>query len=421
MIPIIYAGQEVFMQFRIVSAAAIICLFLSIAFSSGFTVSESPRNMGRKVNSTANDFAPAISPDGSYMIFNSNRNGKYQDLFISYYRNGTWSTPEPLDILNSPYNDETPFITADGRYLLFASDRDGSMEMRDENNQVKVSFDIYFSENIDGKWTVPEPVPGEINTVHHERTPSLTSEGKLYYATWLFGDSSRTLLIEAENVDGNFVNPRPMKGPFNTGFPDVGLIPAEDLNGFFFASVRPDSFGLYDLYFVSYKNGVYGTPVNLGEKINSEANEMYLTRADQRYFISSNRDGGVGQFDLYSAFIFTKEADFETRAIHFDYDRSVIKKESYPYLDALAVFLRDNSDVRLEIVGHTDLHGSDEHNNRLSLERAEAVKKYLTGKGLNPERFKTSGAGKTSPVVRRKGKGYDELNRRTEFRIIRDK
>ena len=178
---------------------------------------------------------------------------------------------------------------------------------------------------------------------------------------------------------------------------------------------------MYDLYFVSFENGEYGTPVNLGNRINSEANEMYLTRADQRYFISSNREGGVGQFDLYSAFVFTRETSFETRAIHFDYDKADIKKESYAYLDALALFLKENSDVRIEIIGHTDLHGSDEHNNRLSLERAESVKKYLTGKGLDAGRFRTSGAGKKQPVVNRTGKGFDELNRRTEFKIIRDK
>jgi len=393
-----------------------------MAYSGKFTASEAPKNMGKQVNCAQNDFAPAVSPDGSYMIFNSNRNGKYQDLFISYFRDGAWSTPEPLDILNSPYNDETPFISADGRYLVFASDRDGSMEMpANENNQVRVSFDLYWSENIDGKWTNPEPLPGEVNTIHHERTPSLTSDGKLYYTTWLFGDSSKTVLVEAENVDGNFVNPRPMKGPFNIGFQDVGLIPAEDLKGFFFASNRPDSIGLYDLYFVSFEDGKYGEPVNLGNKINSEANEMYLTRADQRYFISSNREGGIGLFDLYSAFIFTREANFETRAIHFDYDKSGLKKESYPYLDALADFLKENGDVKLDIVGHTDLHGSDEHNNKLSLERAESVKKYLTGKGLDAGRFRTSGAGKTQPVVNRTGKGFDEINRRTEFKIIKDK
>ena len=409
------------MQYSKIFLTSLICLLTTMAYSGKFTASEAPKNMGKQVNSSQNDFAPAVSPDGSYMIFNSNRNGKYQDLFVSYYRDGVWSAPESLDILNSPYNDETPFISSDGKYLVFASDRDGSMEMRDENNQVKVSFDIYWSENIDGKWTTPEPLPGEINTVHHERTPSLTSDGKLYYTTWLFGDSSKTVLVEAENVDGNFVNPKPMKGPFNIGFQDVGLIPAEDLKGFFFASNRPDSLGLYDLYFVSFENGVYGEPVNLGDKINSEANEMYLTRADQRYFISSNRDGGSGMFDLYSAFMFTREANFETRAIHFDYNKSNIKKESYSYLDALALFLKENGDVMLEIVGHTDLHGSDEHNNRLSRERAESVKKYLSGKGLDASRFRTSGAGKTQPVVNRTGKGYDELNRRTEFKIIRDK
>ncbi len=75
----------------------------------------------------------------------------------------------------------------------------------------------------------------------------------------------------------------------------------------------------------------------------------------------------------------------------------------------------------MEIVGHTDLHGTDEYNNQLSLKRADAVKNYLVEKGLDPKRFKIYGAGKTQPVVNQIGKGFDELNRRTEFKILKNK
>jgi outer membrane protein OmpA-like peptidoglycan-associated protein len=98
----------------------------------------------------------------------------------------------------------------------------------------------------------------------------------------------------------------------------------------------------------------------------------------------------------------------------------VIKPESFPYLDALSKFLEENENINLEIVGHTDLHGTDEYNKQLSLERAKAVEKYLVEKGLDSRRFTVSGVGKSQPVVNRIGEGFDELNRRTEFKILKD-
>lgn len=407
----------------------IIAVVIALSITTGnlhaglFSVADPPKNIGTPVNTAANDFAPALGPDGRYMIFNSNRGGKYQDLYVSHFKDGAWQTPRPLTRLNSPYNDESPFLSSDGNILIFSSDRDGSYELpKDDNGNIKVSFDLYWSSLVNGEWTVPERLPGEVNTASHEKAPSLSRDGKtLYYCVWPFGDITLATMMTAAYKDDGFRDTKPMPEPFNSGYRDLALIPAEDLDGFFFSSIRPDSLGQFDIYFVPYKNGTFGQPVNLGEKINSEESEIYLSRADQRYFITSNRRGGKGLFDLYSAFIFSRETNFETRAILFDFDKSAIKAESYPYLDALAKFLKNHGDIGLEIIGHTDLHGTDDYNNKLSQDRAESVKKYLASKELDAARFRISGAGKTRPVVNRTGEGYDELNRRTEFRIVKSK
>ncbi len=399
----------------------IITIFSTAGYSLTFSINTKPKNMGAPINSAANDFASAISPDGNYIIFNSKRGRKYQDLFISYLKNEKWSDPAPLSVVNSPFNEETPFISADGTTLLFSSDRDGSIEMpKDKKNRIKVSFDIYISKLKDGKWSKPVPIPGKINTMHHEKTPSLSKDGKtLYYAMWRFGMMSNILLVKASLKNGSFINPQKLPKPFNSGFFDIALLPAEDLGGFFFSSKRDDSIGMLDIYFVSFKDGKFGKVQNLGDKINSPKNELYLTKTDQRYFISSNRTGGKGLFDLYSSFIFQKENNFETRAIHFDFNRYDIKEESFKYLDALFIFLKENDKIKLKIIGHTDLHGTVDFNKELSIKRAQAVKEFLIIKGLQAERFQISGAGKSQPVVNKKGKEFDLLNRRTEFVIIK--
>ncbi len=389
-------------------------------FSSSFEVSDTPKNLNTPINSKENDFAPTISADGKTMIFNSNRNGKYQDLFISYNKDGKWTTPAPINELNSPYNDETPYIYyEDGSMiLLFSSDRDGSCEMpADESNIVKVSFDIYYSIFENNTWSPPLPILGDVNTIYHEKYPTVSKDGQtLYYAVWSFGQMETSILMQAEMSEEGFINKRPMPKPFNTGNYDLALIPAEDLGGFFFSSIREKGFGNWDLYFISYKNGKFGTPENLGEKLNSKENDLALCRADQRYFICSNREGSIGDYDIYSSFIFQEES-FETRAIHFDYNSDVIKDESFDYLNALAKYLSSNNKIKIEIIGHTDLHGSVEFNLDLSKRRALSVKNYLVSKGIEVSRLTLQGAGKSKPVIDKMGEGFDELNRRTEFII----
>jgi len=401
----------------ITAAAAVILSFILIA-ATGFKVSDSPRNIGSPVNTKYNDFSPTLAPDGTWMIFNSGRGGKYQNLYISHLKDGKWTEPKALNTVNSPYNDESPFLSRDGNILIFSSDRDGSIEMpKNEKNQVRVSFDLYWSKKSNGKWSKPQPLPGEVNTQHHEKSPSLSMDGKtLYYNMWPFGDISRVILVKAEFQDGKYMHPEKLPDPFNQGYRDFGLIPAEELGGFFFSSNRPENIGTVDLYFVSYEDGKFGKPENLGKMVNSKEADLYLARADQRYYITSSRE--KKNFDIYSSVVFVAGKSFDTRAIYFDFDRASIKSESYSYLDALAKYLKESPKIKVEIIGHTDLHGEEDYNKRLSLQRARAVKEYLVQRGLDPQRFKVSGAGESRPVRKGTGSGIDELNRRTEFKII---
>lgn len=113
-----------------------------------------------------------------------------------------------------------------------------------------------------------------------------------------------------------------------------------------------------------------------------------------------------------------KEASFDIHSIHFDFESAKIKEESYPYLKALADYLKKHPTMKFEIIGHTDLHGTAEFNNKLSLERAQSVRDYLTALGLDKERFNVRGAGKSKPKIPEKGPGADEANRRTEFKLL---
>ena len=102
----------------------------------------------------------------------------------------------------------------------------------------------------------------------------------------------------------------------------------------------------------------------------------------------------------------------------FDFDKSDIKPEGRSKLDDLAGKMKT---INLEVViaiGHTDAIGTDAYNQKLSVRRAEAVKKYLSSKGVEGNRIYTEGKGEKQPVASNKTAEGRAKNRRTEIEVI---
>jgi len=106
--------------------------------------------------------------------------------------------------------------------------------------------------------------------------------------------------------------------------------------------------------------------------------------------------------------------------IYFEFDKAIIKKESYPILDAVAATLQGNPSIQLvEIQGHTDERGDDAYNLDLSDRRAHAVRDYLIGKGVDEKRLTAQGYGETQPLDRRHNEAAWAKNRRVAFLILK--
>ncbi len=99
----------------------------------------------------------------------------------------------------------------------------------------------------------------------------------------------------------------------------------------------------------------------------------------------------------------------------FDYDKSVIKPEGYPLLDEVAVILKKNPAMSVELQGHTDNVGTKEYNMALSMRRSNAVAQYLVGKGILRNRMATTGFGFEKPVALNGSDFGRSLNRRVEI------
>ena len=102
----------------------------------------------------------------------------------------------------------------------------------------------------------------------------------------------------------------------------------------------------------------------------------------------------------------------------FDFDKSVLKADGKAKLDDLAGKVKA---INLEViiaVGHTDSAGSDAYNQKLSVKRADAVKAYLTTKGIEKNRVYTEGKGEKQPVADNKTDAGRSKNRRVEIEVV---
>ena len=107
------------------------------------------------------------------------------------------------------------------------------------------------------------------------------------------------------------------------------------------------------------------------------------------------------------------------RNLFFDTGKATIKAESYPELSGFENMMKQNTTIRVEISGHTDDLGDNAFNKMLSQLRANAVKTYLIGKGIDPKRLVAIGYGETRPLVSNDDEdGGREINRRVELKIL---
>lgn len=107
------------------------------------------------------------------------------------------------------------------------------------------------------------------------------------------------------------------------------------------------------------------------------------------------------------------------RNIYFDINRATFKNSSYNELNKLLTMMKQNQRLQVEISGHTDNSGPSTYNEQLSRKRAEAVKDFLTSRGIDPRRIRAVGYGETKPLASNDDETDGrQLNRRVEFKVL---
>lgn len=104
--------------------------------------------------------------------------------------------------------------------------------------------------------------------------------------------------------------------------------------------------------------------------------------------------------------------------ILFDSGKDIPKAGSEPVLKELAGFIRNNAEIKIEIIGHTDSEGDAAYNEDLSRRRAKSVRSWLKKEGIDVANILADGKGESSPVASNETDAGKALNRRVEVRVI---
>jgi outer membrane protein OmpA-like peptidoglycan-associated protein len=391
-----------------------------------------PENLGSTINSSNDEYVNMLSFDGSQLLFTRKMplDNDYQKefLFVSHLIDNQWSEPQPLAFSDFPQDVDpgAAFISADGKKLYLT----GCGWSRDS------SCDIYVSEWKDNRWAMPRPLSAGINTRNWESQPCVSSDGKeLYFVSRRSGQAD--IYRSVRNADGIWSEPQNLGEPINTKGTEMAPFLHPDGHTLYFSSDTHIGMGGFDL-FMSRRgdDGQWQEPVNLGFPINTSGDEInFFVAADGKTaFISSQREGGRGGYDMYTFELpeeirpdsanYLATVDVVELApgdavilqnIQFEYNSAALTEDSEAGILMLFEFLKRNSDLKVELAGHTDNVGSDNYNLKLSSERAEVVRQALIDKGIDATRLTAKGYGATQPLVPNDSEEHRAVNRRTEM------
>lgn len=396
-----------------------------------------PQPLPGVINSSFRETSVSVTKDGKTLYFASDRPGGLggSDIYSSTKDSrGEWTRSKNLgEKINTPFDEDSPFIDYDQKILYFSS----------QGGKGIGGFDIFKSTLLNAEtneWSDPENMGFPVNTPDDDIFFVASKDGQRGYYASVREDGmgySDIYLISIPTQETEKKAAEPLK-------PTEAVKVTE--------AVKPIE---------AVKSTVplkYTVKVINADKAPLDATVKLKGAADNVSIMASRKEAGVYEFLITSSsrkdyqlsvekegFAFVNEllnidgageiaktaartvqmrklevgVKGVLRNIYFDYDRATFQSASYNELNKLETMMKQNAGIRVEISGHTDNFGKADYNKQLSQKRANAVKGFLTSKGIDPRRVTAAGYGEERPLVSNDDESEGRsINRRVEFKVL---
>jgi len=439
-----------------------------------------PLYLDNTINSKYRETDASLDIYGNIAFFTSDREGGYggRDIWMmKKLPNGEWAEAQNLgETVNTEYDEEGAYLHPDGKTLYFSS----------KGHKVMGGFDFFKTElRVDGTWSIPENLGYPINTVGDDLFFFPSVNGKRAYFSSYRGDglgnydlyrinlvqeSERDLAVYkgvVKDSSGNVVKDLVISIFDENRDDKYGIYRPNELTGRFLFILQPghEYEIVYELNNISTSDSIIvpSDPVGIIEytKVVTVGTEDITLSAgvvvdgdivsiamledgdipvlslndDDSNSVSDENVSDDSSTENVNVVEPTKpkpvvDVNKETHVefyenIYFKYESAELSNNVTSQLDKLLDYLKKNPLFEVNTIGHTDSKGADNYNQKLSIIRANAVKTYLTNRGIDFHRIHAFGEGEDNPVAENYNPdGSDnpegrEANRRVEIQIVK--
>lgn len=451
--------------------------FFSADYDTINGVLSNVKKFDQKLNSRFHESTPVFTKDGQTIYFtrttlgSKSKKGKMATNHLKIYRSyknekGDWSTPESLPFNNVDYSVAHPALSEDNQILYFSSDMPGGKGLSDLY-QVSIHSDGTFGTLIN--------LGDRINTEGKETFPFVSANNDLYFSSdghvGLGGLDVFVTKLNPESEEENLVVN--IGKPINSPKDDFTFVIDEASKRGFFSSNRDGGKGRDDIYSLHQLEGlrsfceitinglvtdkdtnellpgakasIIDTNNNLLDSVIVGDDAFYTqkVKCNAKYFIRAELEGYLTIEKLFNApkesltttidLVLEKKIKsagvgddlskiLSLNPIYFDFDKSNIRPDAEIELAKVIEVMNKYPEMIIEVGSHTDTHGNDKYNLKLSDRRAKSTVDFMISKGISSDRISGKGYGETKAIYKCDKESNcktDEcqLNRRSEFVI----
>jgi Tol biopolymer transport system component len=244
------------------------------------------------ISGPAHDSAPAFTPDGQTVYF-ARGGGAGGTILVSHLRKGRWSHPE-IAAFSGEWSDIEPAMSPDGSFLIFVSNRpanstgkpvDGFFEGKAHPG---LGGNLWRVDRVGNGWGKPARLPDSINRSGSVFAPSVVRDGSVYFMEAM-GEKGRFQIFRSQFLNGAWQPAQAVS--FSDGASnDVDPVVAPDESFAVFGSRRAPAQSM-DLFIVFRKDGAWGQPIHMRTEVNSPISgaEARLSPDGKTLYFSSGR------------------------------------------------------------------------------------------------------------------------------------